>query len=59
MHNPLLFKNYFTAYFRRIASETDNLFLPLALREANTLRPFAVDIRSLKPCLLRFFLTEG
>jgi len=37
-------------------SETDNLFLPLALLAANTLLPLAVAIRSRKPCLFLLFL---
>jgi hypothetical protein len=40
-------------------SETVRRFLPLALRLAKTLRPLAVDILSLKPCLLRRFLFDG
>lgn len=32
---------------------------PLARRRANTLRPFAVDIRSRNPCLFTLFLLEG
>jgi hypothetical protein len=31
----------------------------LALLRASTLRPLAVDILSLKPCLLRLFLFDG
>ena len=40
-------------------SETVKLFLPFALRDDNTLRPLAVAILSLKPCLLRLFLLDG
>jgi len=38
------------------SSETVNLALPLARREANTLRPLAVAILERKPCL--FFLLK-
>lgn len=41
------------------SSETVSFFLPLALREASTLRPLAVDILSRKPCLFFLFLFEG
>lgn len=41
------------------SSETVNLFLPLALLEANTRRPFAELILSLKPCLFLRFLFDG
>ena len=36
-----------------------NFFLPLALLLARTLRPFAVDILSMKPCLFLLFLLDG
>jgi len=41
------------------SSETVSFFLPAALREDNTLRPFAVDILSMKPCLFLLFLCDG
>lgn len=41
------------------SSETVSFFLPLALRAARTLRPFAVAILSLKPCLFFLFLFDG
>ena len=41
------------------SSETDNLFLPFALLDANILLPLAVDMRSRKPCLFLLFLSEG
>ena len=41
------------------SSDTVNFFLPFALRAASTLRPFAVSILFLKPCLLRLFLCDG
>jgi hypothetical protein len=41
------------------SSETDNFFLPLALRDANTLRPFADSILFRNPCLFFLFLLEG
>ncbi len=41
------------------SSDTDNLFLPLALLDANILLPLAVDMRSRKPCLFLLFLCEG
>lgn len=46
-------------YLLAISSETVNLFLPFARRLDRILRPLAVDILSLKPCLLRLFLFEG
>ena len=41
------------------SSETVNLFLPLARRDANTRLPLAVAILSRKPCLFLLFLCEG
>lgn len=41
------------------SSETVSLLRPLALLDANTLRPFFVLILSLKPCLFFLFLLEG
>ena len=41
------------------SSETVNLALPLARREANTLRPLAVAILERKPCLFFLFRLEG
>lgn len=41
------------------SSETVSFFLPLALLLDNTLRPLAVDILSLKPCLFLRFLFDG
>ena len=41
------------------SSDTDNLFLPLALLAAKILLPLAVDMRSRKPCLFLLFLCEG
>jgi hypothetical protein len=41
------------------SSETVNLALPFARRDANTLRPFAVAILERKPCLFFLFLLEG
>jgi len=46
-------------YLSLSSDETVSFFLPFALREANTLLPFAVDILSLNPCLLALFLLEG
>lgn len=46
--------NYFAA-----SSDTVNLPLPFALREANTLRPLAVAILERNPCLFILFLLEG
>ncbi len=43
----------------RGSSETVNFFLPFARRAFSTLRPFAVDILSLKPCLFFLFLFDG
>jgi len=47
------------SYLWAISSETVSLFLPLALLLASTFLPLAVDILSLKPCLLRLFLFDG
>jgi hypothetical protein len=41
------------------SSDTDSFFLPLALLEPKTLRPFADAILDLNPCLLLLFLLEG
>ncbi len=41
------------------SSETVSFFLPLALLEANTFRPFAVDILSRNPCLFFLFVLDG
>jgi hypothetical protein len=46
-------------YFNFSSGVTESFFLPLALREARTLLPLAVDILSLKPCLFALFLLEG
>jgi hypothetical protein len=39
--------------------DTVSFFLPFALRADRTLLPLAVDILSLKPCLLALFLLDG
>jgi hypothetical protein len=54
-YNPL-FLDYFLP---RLSSDTVSFFLPLALRAASTLRPFAVDILSLNPCLCLRLVFEG
>ncbi len=46
-------------YLNLNSSDTVSFFLPLALRLANTLRPFAVAILSRKPCLFLLFLFDG
>lgn len=46
-------------FLPRLSSETVNFFLPFALRAANTRRPFAVDILSLKPCLFLRLSFDG
>jgi len=51
-----IFSDYFLP---RLSSDTVSFFLPLALRAANTLRPLAVDILSLKPCLCLRLVFEG
>ena len=51
-----IFSDYFLP---RLSSDTVSFFLPFALRAANTLRPFAVDILSLKPCLCLRLVFEG
>ena len=50
-------KNYYS--LSNFSSDTDNFFLPLALLAASILRPFAVAMRSRKPCLFFLFLFEG
>jgi len=59
--NYLIFKfNHFKIdYLCVFSSETVNFFLPLALREAKTLRPLADAILSRKPCLLTLFFRDG
>jgi hypothetical protein len=52
-------KIFIGAYLREKSSETLSLFLPFALRADNTLRPLALAILSLNPCLFFFFLFEG
>ena len=49
-------QNYLLCCF---SSETVSFFLPAALRDDNTLRPLAVDILSLKPCLFLLFRCDG
>ena len=57
---PGTFQEYQTFnYFNLSSFETVSFFLPLALRAARTLLPFAVDILSLKPCLFALFLLDG
>jgi hypothetical protein len=46
-------------YCYLFSSETVSFFLPVALLLDRTLRPFLVDILSLKPCLFLRFLTDG
>jgi hypothetical protein len=46
-------------YLPFISSEIDNFFLPFALRAFKTALPPFVFIRSRKPCLFFFFLTDG
>jgi hypothetical protein len=46
-------------YFDDISSETVKRLRPFARRAANILRPFAVDIRSLKPCLFLLLRFDG
>jgi hypothetical protein len=46
-------------YLCLASSETESFFLPFALRAARTLRPLAVAILSLKPCLFLLFLCDG
>jgi hypothetical protein len=54
-----MLKISFIPYYLGNSSETVSFALPLALREANTLRPFAVDILERKPCLFFLFLLDG
>ena len=56
----LILKIFFEDYFLpRLSSDTVSFFLPLALRAASTLRPLAVDILSLNPCLCLRLVFEG
>lgn len=41
------------------SSDTDNFFLPLALRADKILRPLAEEILVRNPCLFFLFLLEG
>jgi hypothetical protein len=41
------------------SSETDSLLLPFALRLLRTLRPLAVAMRLLNPCLFFLFRFDG
>ncbi len=50
---------FFINYYLLYSSETESLALPLALRAASTLRPFAVAILERKPCLFFLFLFDG
>jgi hypothetical protein len=59
MERLLIFILNITFYLCDFSSDTVNFFLPLALREANTLRPFAEAILSRKPCLFLLFLVDG
>lgn len=43
----------------RGSEDTDSLWRPLALLAAKTLLPFALDIRSRKPCLFLLLRWEG
>jgi hypothetical protein len=56
-----LFKliQFHSSYLCVFSSDTVNFFLPFALRDANTLRPFADAILSRKPCLFFLFFTDG
>lgn len=49
-------KNYFKPL---LSSDTVSFFLPFALLEERTLRPSAVSIRFLNPCLFARFLLDG
>ncbi len=46
-------------YLTIFSSDTVSFFLPFALLAESTLRPLAVDILSLNPCLLTLFLFDG
>ena len=46
-------------FLPRLSSDTVSFFLPFALRAASTLRPLAVDILSLNPCLCLRLVLEG
>ena len=50
------FKSYFLS---ALSSDTVSFFLPFALLDANTLRPFAEAILLRNPCLLLLFLLDG
>ncbi len=55
--NILTIVNHY--FFGLGAEDTLKFFLPLALLLANTLRPLADAILSLKPCLFLLFLFDG
>ncbi len=55
----ILIRRPYYAFTLLYSSETVSFFLPLARREANTLRPLADAILSRKPCLFFLFLLEG
>lgn len=46
-------------FLPKLSSDTVSFFLPFARRAAKTLRPLAVAILSLKPCLLVRLLFDG
>jgi hypothetical protein len=52
-------ENFLDYFLPMLSSETVSFFLPFARRAANTLRPLAVDILSLKPCLFLRLLFDG
>tara|TARA_B110000008_G_scaffold186443_1_gene185273 strand:- start:6992 stop:7183 length:192 start_codon:yes stop_codon:yes gene_type:complete len=46
-------------FFGLDSDETETFFLPFALLRANTFRPLAEAILSMKPCLFLLFLFDG
>jgi hypothetical protein len=55
----IIIQNFSDYFLPRLSSDTVSFFLPFALRAASTLRPFAVDILSRKPCLCLRLVFEG
>jgi hypothetical protein len=52
-------KNVYINYLCVFSQLVVNFLRPLALRAAITLRPFAVAMRNLKPCLLILLRRDG
>ena len=57
--SPLLSYEKYVYLLSSLSSETVNRFLPFALRRASTLRPLAVAMRALNPCLFTRLRLDG